>query len=98
MANYSDEIEKGQRRKKTLREKKSANTSAVEFIVDPPGALEPTTDQRRQGMQRIAWRSKRAPNVDSFISLPMMAWDAVWTGTTPSDFTGATFINRMNWE
>jgi hypothetical protein len=98
MADYSDEFDKGQKNKTTLRQKKSANTSAVQFIVDPPGALEPTSDRRRQGMQRIAWRSSRKPNVDSFITLPMMAWGAVWTGSTPDDFTKAKFDNRMDWE
>jgi hypothetical protein len=98
MADYSDEFEKGDQAKSLLRDKVEANTGAVQFVVDPPGALEPTSDNRRQGMQRIAYRSNRKPNLDTFINLPMMETGAEWTGATEEDFTKATFDKRLDWE
>ena len=99
MADYSDEITKGQKQKATHKQKLRRNNSAVEFIMDPPGsALEPTDDRRRQGQQRIAFRTKRRPNIDSFITIPMMTPDAKWTGTIRTDFTKATFDSRLDWE
>ena len=99
MADYSDEdFKKGQEQKRLIHEKLRANNNSVEFVVDPPGALEPVDDRRRRGMQRMAFRSKRHPNVDSFVRIPMMHKDAMWSGATPDDFTKATFINRMDWE
>jgi len=94
----ADEFEEGQRYKRTHIEKLRANTDAVEFMIDPPGALEPVDDRRRRGMQRMAFRTKRKPNVDTFVSIPMMHRDATWTGASPDDFTKATFNNRMDWE
>ena len=83
----ADEFEEGQRYKRTHIEKLRANTDAVEFMIDPPGALEPVDDRRRRGMQRMAFRTKRKPNVDTFVSIPMMHRDATWTGATAEDFT-----------
>jgi len=94
----ADEFEEGQRWKRSHIEKLRANTDAVEFMIDPPGALEPTDDRRRRGKQRIAFRSRRRPNVDSFVHIPMMHREATWTGATADDFTKATFDNRMDWE
>lgn len=91
-------FEQGSKEKKLYQEKVQANTEAVKFTVDPPGALEPMDDRRRRGMQRIAWRSKRRPNISSFVHFPMMNPGAVWQGATPDDFTRATFINRLDWE
>ena len=94
----ADEFEEGQRYKRAHIEKLRANTDAVEFMIDPPGALEPTDDRRRRGMQRIAFRSKRRPNVDTFVGIPSMRSEYEWTGATVDDFTGATFKGRMDWE
>ena len=51
----ADEFEEGQRYKTAHIEKLRANTDAVEFMIDPPGALEPVDDRRRRGMQRMAF-------------------------------------------
>jgi hypothetical protein len=100
MSDYSDEKHKQEmnEQKNTLAAKKAANNSHVEFIIDPPGILEPTTDRRRQGIQRIQWRSLYKPNVHTFITMPMMNADAVWDGATYKDSTKATFEKRMDWE
>ena len=53
MADYSDEdFKKGQEQKRLIQEKLRANNNSVEFVVDPPGALEPVDDRRRRGRRR----------------------------------------------
>ena len=100
MSDYNDEKHKQRmsEQKTTLAAKKAANNSAVEFIIDPPGILEPTTDRRRQGIHRIQWRSVYKPNVHTFVTMPMMDIGAKWDGAMPKDGTKASFEKRMDWE
>jgi hypothetical protein len=94
----NSEYDKGKEAQRSYREKLRANTSAVEFIIDPPGVYEPVDDRRRQGMHRVAWRSTRHPTVETFVRAPMRQHGATWEGATEEDWTQATFIKRLDWE
>jgi hypothetical protein len=94
----SSEYDKGKKAQREHRERLRANTTAVEFIVAPPGAYEPADDRRRKGMHRVAYRSQRHPSVETFVKAPMRNPGATWQGATKEDWTQATFLKRLDWE